>query len=161
VEDLDIPDDCWRAPGGDIARGDLCELLPMAVLVDNRVDGVLVDDNEPATRFVPVRFSHGLVLGVVNGYAVVATVATVGSIPDADEFASLLSRGKTARSYARLPLIPDDEFEAWQGQEGIVFFSHLESFPADEVLVDLRVAAMTERAREVLRERVARLVAEI
>jgi hypothetical protein len=161
LEEFDIPEDCWRAASGAIAPGDICQALPMAVLVDDRLDAVVVDDDDPRSRFVPARFSYGLVLGVVAGYAVVATVATAVSIPDADEFATLRSRGRSARSYARLPLIPDDEFGVWEDQDGVVFFSHLESFPADDALIDLRVAGMREHAQEVLRRRVGRLVAAI
>jgi hypothetical protein len=161
MDDIDIPSDCWRRSSGPIAAGDICQAVPMAVLVDGRLGEFLVEADDPSASFVPARFSFGLIIGVLNRYAVVATVGTAASVPDPDEFADLLARGRTARSYARLPLIPEDDFDVWEGQDGVVFFSHVESFPADDALADLRVASMTARAQEVLRARIARLVGDV
>jgi hypothetical protein len=157
-DELDIPDDCWRFPSGPIAMGDVCQAVPMGALVDGRLRECLVGAGDPAAAFVPARFSFGLVIGVLNGYAVVAAVGTAATVPDHEEFARLLGRGRTARSYARLPLIPEDDFDVWEAQDGVVLFSHVESFRADEALEELRVASMTSHARGVLRARIARLL---
>jgi hypothetical protein len=146
------------SPAGELAMGDVCQAVPMSVLADDRVEEVLVTDAEPAVAFVPARFSFALALGVLNGYAILASIGTASGIPDAREFARLVERGRTARSYARLPAISNDEHEVWKGEAGVAFFSHVESFPADETLTDLRVASMNDASRDILRARLARVL---
>jgi hypothetical protein len=158
VDELDLADECWTTPIGDIDIGDVCEALPFAVLSDERLAEVLTSGESPATVLVPARHSYGLVVGVVSGYAVVAAVGTLRGVDDEEMFARLVDSGRTARSHIRLPAIPEDRFGAWDGRDGVAMLSHVETFRVDYELLRRRVAAMNDSARELIQRRVARLL---
>ncbi len=164
MDELDIPEGCWDAPTiGDLQVGDLCERVPLAVLVSDRTD-TFVDldeqdlefDESPLRRFVPFHYSFAIVIGHMTTYSVVAAVGTALDVPN-EQYPRLVESGRSARSHLRLPPIPNDRWELWQGQEGVAFFSLIESFPT-AALLPLRVAAMTEDARDVLQKRVSQAV---
>lgn len=159
--DLDIPDDCWEEPsGGELRRGDVCEAVPLAILVDDRIDQVhTLGEDDERTMFVPALYSYALVLGVLGGYAVVSAIGTIDSVPDQAAFPRLLEKGRTAKTFARIPLIPDDRFGSWQEHDALAFFTHVETFPSDE-LASLRVTSMTSFARDILGRRVKGLVVD-
>jgi hypothetical protein len=163
---LDIPDDCWDAPTiGDLLVGDICERVPLAVLVNERIEYSAYLDEEdlgdfsdtPFRDFVPVRFSFGLVIGHMTSYSVVCAVGTAPNMPDEATYASLVESGRWARSHVRLPPIPNYSPEDWTDRDGLAFLSHIESFPT-ATLLPLRVGSMTEEARETLQRRVSQAV---
>lgn len=165
MDELDIPNGCWDAPPiGDLQVGDVCERVPFAVLVDERIDNFVDLDEQdlevpdsPFRRFVPFRFSFALVVGQMAGYSVVVAVGTAAHMkPEAHQ--DLVDTGRWARSHARLPPIPHDPYDSWDNRDGIAFLSHIESFPTT-ALLPLRVASMTDDAREILQQRVGRTVA--
>jgi hypothetical protein len=165
VDDLDISDDCWDAPTiGDLQVGDVCEMVPLAVLVEDRIDNIVEFDEKeadavetPMRRFVPFRYSFALVIGCMTSYSVVAAIGTAPHMPP-DLYESLVESGRWARSHVRLPAIPNDRWDAWDARDGLAFLSLIESFPT-AALLPLRVATMTDDAREVLQRRVSRTVA--
>jgi hypothetical protein len=157
-DDLDLPNDCWTAPIGDIEIGDVCEALPLSVLCDDRLGEVLTLDDPPTSVFVPARHSYGLVIGVMRRYAVVAAIGTLRGVGDEEMFQELVESGRTAPTLVRLPPIPEDRFDDWQGRDGVAMLSHVETFLIDYELARRRVAAMNDAARELIRRRVAKLI---
>lgn len=165
MDELSIPDGAWDAPPiGDLEVGDLCERVPLAVLATERVDCFVDLDEQdiefeeiPLRRFVPFHYSFAVVIGHLTSYSVVAAVGTVQDVPE-DVYSSLVESGTWARSHVRLPPIPNDRWDLWRGADGVVFLSLVESFPTASLL-PLRVASMTDDAREVLKQRVGRAVA--
>jgi hypothetical protein len=157
VDELDLPDDCWTAPIGDVDVGDVCEALPLAALCGERLAEVLFPDGSPQTFFVPARFSFGVVMRVLDGYALIASVGTRSGTGDEASYSRLVATGRSALTYIRLPAIPADRHEAWEASDGVAFLSLVESFPVDYELLRLRVATMNDPARELFRRRVARL----
>ena len=158
MDDLDLSDDCWTTPIGDIGLGDVCEAIPLAVLHEDRIQQLAGPDDESGQFFVPVRHSYGLVVGLIDGYAVLAAIGTFAGVGDDDLFSRLVESGRRARTHIRLPCIPEDPLGAWDGRDGVVMLSQVESFAVDYELLRRRVAAMTGSAQEVVRQRIRRLL---
>lgn len=158
MAELDLPDDCWTTPIGSLQIGDVCHAMPLAVLYEDRIDRLAGPDDDGGDFFVPVRHSYGLVIGLIDDYAVIAAIGTLAGVGDEETFSVLIERGRGARTHIRLPLIPDDPLGAWDGRDGIALLSQIETFAIGYGLLERRVAAMSESARQILRQRIARLV---
>ncbi len=164
MDDLDIPAGAWEAPPiGDLEVGDLCEQVPLAVLATERIDCFVdLDEQEvefdeiPLRRFVPFHYGFAVVIGNLTDYSVVAAVGTVQDVPS-ELYSTLVDSGRWARSHVRLPAPPNDRWDLWSRTDGIAFLSMVESFLTTSLL-PLRVASMTEAARQVLQQRVTRAV---
>jgi hypothetical protein len=158
VDELDLPDDCWTTPIGDIELGDVCEAIPFAALQEDRISRLVTPEDESGVYLVPVLHSYGLVVGLVSDYAIVAAIGTSDGVGDNDLFSTLVDSGRRARTHIRLPRIPEDPTDAWSGQDGVVMLSQVETFGINYELIRRRVAAMSEPAREILRRRIASAV---
>jgi hypothetical protein len=152
-DDIDLPEDCWIEPRGGLRVGDVCAAVPFASLVGDPPAELFRHDDPPGFS-VPVRLAYGLVVSLVEGYAMLAPVTTEEVIDDPENFERLAEAARTSPIMVRLPRLTTDGW--WSGAVAHLFM--LETLPEPRVDYS-RVAAMNEEGRSVLRRRLMRAFA--
>ena len=144
----DLPDDCWVLPTAGLGVGDVCGAVPLPKLEEG---AELATDPEPPRRYwVEAQISFALVLGVYDVYAALAPISVADTAPDADDFATLVETGRSAKELVRLPEL----YGHWSGDAVTLLFCPHTRLVAE--VEPLREASMTSDARDRLRQRIAR-----
>ncbi|HEV3002586.1 MAG TPA: hypothetical protein VGW75_17745 [Solirubrobacteraceae bacterium] len=153
-DDLDLPDDCWAEPDGELRVGDVIAAVPFPALVAEPAAEVYRHDDVPELFSVPVRFAYGLVLSVFAGYAVMAPITPAEVFDEAADFDRLADAARTSSVMIGLPELAGDGW--WHGAVAHLFM--VETLRV-RTLEPKRVAAMNEAARAVVSERLLRAFA--
>lgn len=151
--ELDLPDaDCWLEPTGMLRAGDLCQAVPLPRLAAGVA--LAVDDNSPRTYWVEAEMSWALVLWRYDIYAALAPIAVPETAANLATFNELVEAGRSNYAFVRLP----DERGLWNGDSMALLYSPHTRLASE--LEPLRIASMSDGARERLSHRVAPLFEE-